>query len=247
MGQRLRLRPKRSLVFILAIALAGSATAQDAAGALSKMPPLDRQWTATDIRAAAAELGSRPPRIEVADFAQLFDRLLDPRVLDVCYDETHLAEVRLEECLAVGEGYLAILAKYIGLLADPQYEATFGALAGQALRWAAAMQDPTERFRGSLDPDQPGYDVRVEGYARAKRGQSQMLQGAVVMLTERNIYSNATRAELATIVADVYPQLEHSLAAPTKSQLKATLRNLAINDPHPDIRAALVSFAPRQQ
>lgn len=244
----MRLRPTRSLVPILALALGASATAQDGAGALSKMPPLDRQWTAIDIRLAAAEVGSRPPKIGVASVAPFFDRVLDRRVLDVCIDQTRLAEIRLQECLAVGEGYFALLAKYLGgLSSDPGYEATFGALAGQTLRWAAAMQSPIESFRRSLNPDQPGYDVRMEGHARARRGQSQMLQGAVTMLTERQTYSNATRTELATILAEVFPTLEHSLEGPVKSQVKATLRNLAKNDPHPEVRAALVSIALRAQ
>ncbi|HYD86950.1 MAG TPA: hypothetical protein VEA80_05720 [Vitreimonas sp.] len=212
----------------------------------SGFPPTDRTWTPLDLPAVGTTLRTAAvtdlPRMS-SPASGVLERLSDPATMSMCRDQSLPAESRMRDCLpafqalvGIGEAYVSALDRDAAF-ADDAMRAAEGLLHG-----ADAMHALMNDFVATLDPNDPSYARRMGGVDQAKRGLTTMLNGAITMLTERHLYSDAARARFAAVIAEVYPRMRVSLTAENRAEFERTLQTLMQNDPDPDVRAALTAL-----
>jgi hypothetical protein len=211
------------------------------------LPSTDRPWTVADIPVVAAALNGSPaanlPSLANSSRPYL-ERLSERGVLDFCRDRSSPIGSRMGPCLSAFQAQVQILGAY-----GPACETNTGRdddcmrVAEALMYGAGVMNQLMEQFIPTIDPNDPTYATRMAGVEQTKQGLTIMVSGAVTMLNERHLYSEAARIRFAAVVAEVYPQVASAFSADARAAFEQSLRDLARSDSSSGIRAALAAFA----
>jgi hypothetical protein len=212
------------------------------------MPATDRLWSAQDYEAAADALrqlnANQLPRSASPASSAVMDRLVDPQNLDFCANHSLPLSTRVSPCTDMLKGAGDVLKLYAAAsikdqsLADDECR-----LLGFLIQAAAMEAGLLDEVIPTLDTSDPTYPVRMAGLKQAKDGLAQVLQGALIALSDRQSLSDAARVHLASILAATFPAMSPELPPLSQTEFEKTLQHFARTDPSANVRAALSGFA----
>jgi hypothetical protein len=212
------------------------------------MPAVDRLWIGDDYAAAARVLqqldASQLPRGASPNSGAVMARLIDPGNLDFCDSSSTPVAARMQPCLTMMKATSDVLKLYYAaFLKDRGFADDMAGVAGYLIEVSASEAGLMDEFLPMLDKNDPSYARRMAGVEQARGGLAEIVQGMLLVASDRQTLSDTARIKLAAIIAASYPRIATQLPPLSKIEFDKTLRRMAQIDPSAGVRAALAPFA----
>jgi hypothetical protein len=176
------------------------------------MPAPDRPWSGEDMIQAQTVLAEldfpQLPRYKSQRSGEVFARMTSAENLKLFSDANLPIEVRTAQSRDYMLGFNQILMRY--MTAFMKQEATDSELVellGATLRSTAAQVERMYELLPSIKPDDPSYEVRMQGVEQVKRGFANVVAGALHTLKECESYRASERAKLLDYMQDTIPSI----------------------------------------
>ena len=127
--------------------------------------------------------------------------------------------------------------------ANATFDAEVGELMSFVLTLSVRLIDTAERFMRSLPPSDPDRATRVQGLEQMKSGLAQAFNGALVTLSERDLYRISVLGQLAKSIADTLPRAFPSLSPSTQQEFCLQVRKMASEETEASLKSTLEGLA----
>jgi hypothetical protein len=211
-------------------------------------PPPDRTWTARDYAAAdkvlrkMMEAGRGLPKYQHATTGALFARMTSSDNLAALSDDSQPLMNRLGEAVEMQGAANRTLKLYIGAVAQGYSDEGVEVMAHQAAMWSR-MLPLTDQFMATLSPSDPKYQVRMEGFAKMRRGVGLFIDGALITMTESRLYGGPALARFARHLKTSLPILVTVLPEERRPLVRKRLTELAAAVGDSQLEAAILELA----
>jgi hypothetical protein len=199
------------------------------------LPALDGNWSPRDYETASRVLADiakddprKLPRYKSKTSGTVFERVLAIHNIELVTKQTSPIGDRFR----LLDGVLAASKKLI--LAYATSSSTTGVydteellLAGSLLRVALLATRLAKEFRASLPADDPLREKRQKGFDQMKLGFSQVVDGALGMLSERQRYRRSECIHLVKALQEVLPQILSDLPPVSQNEVPSRIQALA--------------------
>jgi hypothetical protein len=120
---------------------------------------------------------------------------------------------------------------------------SFDAELAEVLLFVGTVADKTwdfmETFEAGLSPDDPQYEVRMEGFETARGGLALIVGGFLTTLTEKAVYRQEILVDLAKRLRPSFPRMVARLSAESRLEIPIRLDGLVAAETEPELKAAL--------
>ena len=206
---------------------------------------MDRRRVGAGPTALASLPPAELPRYQSERSGDVFAKLTSTESLKLLTDDQLPIQARGQFVLLEINGCATTMKTYLNAYLGGQVGgAEMVELFGAQLRTIVACFDFYDAFRATLDPGDPTYQVRLQGYDQMRSGVSTVLAGASTTLTERSAYRREDLLRLVDYLREVLPVVLPRLAPNTQAEIVKRLINLqnnpALADLQPGLRKLLV-------
>jgi hypothetical protein len=208
------------------------------------VPAVDRPWGGRDYLRTHEVLegldDTELPRLGDPESAPVLERIADPGNLTLQRNRSLPLNVRFQDMGAVMFGANSINKRYlVALLKDPSFADESMHVNGFLVHAVVVQLELVDELLPTLDPGDPTYATRMSGLAQMKQGLAEFVQGALVMLTDRETVSPAARRRFSGILAAQLPTIAAQLPGATRVELRAAFTRLADSEDDPEVKANL--------
>jgi hypothetical protein len=226
------------------------------------LPSLDREWSVEDLVEASAVLqgvsqkdSRQLPRYQSERSGEVFARLIGspPPLLQ---DRSQPVSLRVPKGLEMYDATNRLFKMYVTahllqLTGGSEVVEVYGAV----LRRTTLMIDLVSEFVRTLDKNDPKYPVRMEGLEKWRRALAEIIDGGLIMLTEKYKYRVSERVRLASHMRETFSSIVPELTPGIRTELLARLERMTadpelqdlqpgLNDLHGIVRKALAPRLP---
>lgn len=193
------------------------------------LPAPDRNWLASDLKAAAEVLATlaqkeQLPRFRSRRSGAAFERITADASLDVYRDKTVPLSRRLPDALEHIDASKQILKIYLDAFTRRKVgDSEIIELMGAQLRSTAVMIELLDEFLPTLDRNDPTYPVRMQGLQKMKAGMAQVVQGNLITVTEAQAYRTSERRRLIGYMQSTFPKILPALTEEGRHEALQTL------------------------
>jgi hypothetical protein len=99
----------------------------------------------------------------------------------------------------------------------------------------------TEEFVPTIPKDEK-YETRMAGLAKMKSGLATVLDGAIISLSERSVYSDQSVVKIARGVRDYYPRFISLLPETTKAEFRLKVADMAAREKNSVVKHELIAL-----
>ena len=208
-------------------------------------PAPDRPWTTPDYQVVFRTMQTLPialfPRTKSPKSGVVMDRLTNIDNLSVFFNRSLPLNQRLMLSLDFLDAVNGITKLYLAACnRAPLYADDLLLMQGFMLHATVAQLELVDEFLPTLDKTDPTYPTRIEGLNKMKQGIAQMIQGALISLEERKLYSEQSREEFASTIAATFPNISTHLPALSVIEFKTTLRRIASQETNTSIKSSIM-------
>jgi hypothetical protein len=210
------------------------------------MPPVERRWTKEDLQKAMAvltKLKATPeklPRFQSPQSGEVFAKLLDREAAKLVMENGQSPTEQLVEI----NGYLQPVAAALQLyalaawprrsLAVEQVE-----LAEPLLFMVVHAIREANLFQKSLDPSDPTFRTRQQGFDKMRNGMGQVTLGMFISMGDKVYTQPATRVRLAGILKQYLPAILAELPENVQRDYKGRIARLAERETDEKVKSVL--------
>lgn len=214
------------------------------------VPDFDQRWGAAEMAQAAEVLtrisqadAGQLPRYQSPQSGALFARLTADENLAPYRDTSKPINDRMGAAIEMMQATNQVLKLYVAAL----YSQNVGdreiiELTGGILRISVMMTQLIDEFVPTLDPQDPTWDVRMQGLKRMKQGLSVIFLGNFKMLTEADLYRVSERKRLLGYMQQTYPVLYGALPEASRKQIFSQLETLRDDASLKELKPELTSL-----
>lgn len=218
------------------------------------VPSPDHAWSSADFGKAVTVLAAlgqaeptRLPRLGSKRSGGVFTRLTRIDALGTMKDRSLPPGQRIGTALGVQKAasqllklYLAALGK--GAVAGTDVIETMGAV----LRTAVAFSIPIDEFITTLDKKDASYATRMDGLNQMKKGFGEMADGALISLSERDVFQKDELVRLIAFIDETFPPLmshmRPEMQKSTLARMESLLHSPAMKDLAPNLTPVYVKL-----
>ena len=212
------------------------------------VPASDRLWSADDYQQATKVLQkllnedpTKLPRLSSPRSGRLFSRLVSPENLTLAESMGSGPGPRLQYLAAeLNPGVIEILKIY---MTATNQGTSFDAELAEVLLYVGIVADKTwdsmDIFKAELDPGDPQYEVRMEGFETARGGLALIVGGFLTTFTEKAVYRQEILVDLAKRLRPIFPRMVARLSAESRLEIPIRLDGLVEAETEPELKAAL--------
>jgi hypothetical protein len=212
------------------------------------VPASDRLWSADDYQQAAKALqkllnedSTKLPRLSSPRSGGLFARLVSPENMTLAESMGSGPGPRLNYLGAqLNPGVIEILKIY---MTATNQGTSFDAELAEILLFVGIVADKTwdsmDAFEAELSPDDPQYEVRMEGLETARGGLALIVGGFLTTLTEKTVYRQEILVDLAKRLRPLFPRMVARLSTESRLEIPIRLDSLVEAETEPELKAAL--------
>lgn len=170
------------------------------------------RWTVSDIVAFDSHISSvesnNLPVFNKADTNNQFNIYIRSMRQDFFSDDKLELKVKLDAASAIQNAIKNSLSKYYAAMrAGDGYGLEVSYLFGSILVNANDFYPLLKAYLTSVDQNDPRYSDNITALKQAELGVAQILYGAVISLTETNVYHDSHREVLAKYIAEEAPRI----------------------------------------
>lgn len=211
------------------------------------MPSPDREWSGTEMQAAAAvisKMGAEHPE-QLPHFASLrsgevFASLCSSTVPGMFLNTTLPFRSRFDSALQYFNSLNSINKVYLSRLqAGRGTPRDFVELLGGLLRVTHLMLDLLDEFMSTLPSDDPQRNARMQGLDQMRAGMASIVSGCLTTLTEQSIYPAADRLALIGHLQENLPSILPRLSESARLELVTRIKSMASDDGLRELRPAI--------
>lgn len=209
-------------------------------------PSVERSWKTSDYERFGTALEktkiAKWPRWKKDETGSHVAKFLELEPMDGCVDTSADPEDRFVVCLDMMQAVTNSYQQYaLHFMSSGDLDDETMVLAGALLKVAAAINAAGDDFLATIPADDPTLPVRLEGLDMMKRGQVQMVEGAIMMLESRVSEKSGASLVLAQDLAATLPVILTFMSETTQSRLKEKMQKLTAAETDP---AAKALFSP---
>jgi hypothetical protein len=210
-------------------------------------PSIEKEWTAEDYKSFNNHLDSLPsiayPKITSSKSKALFKKLVSSINQPLLEDKKNPFNERILYCLKLQKNTTEILKKYgTALQNGNKYSNEVCYLMGLTIVNANQLIELADEFIPSLDSNSHDYIVRMKGVEQMKTGLATQFEGALVCITETNIYIDADRTILTEYLVEYGLSLISFLKPSSKEALKLKLQKVIKEEANKKIKIQLTKL-----
>ena len=195
-------------------------------------PDPGRIWSGTDLNRAAEILTSlsqedfnKLPRYN-SESGEIFARLIDRKNLNLSRNKSLPLEQRLSDLIAQMEATATMLQLYLtaqnrGINSTNEMVELMGSM----LRISEVVLQVSDEALLSLDPSDPTYSSRMEGFEKVKSGITTIVAGGVTTLSENHIYQVPELKRMSLHLEQTLPQILPHLSEASRTETLVRLRS----------------------
>ncbi len=210
-------------------------------------PADDRPWTSaemTKVQKVLTDLAKKDsrqlPRYRSERSGKVFARLTDDENLGLARNATFPLSVRLSEILTYSKEFGAISKVYMAAFAEQHIGGReMVELTAHLFRVMVAITDVVDEYLPTIPKDDPDYSGRMAGFERMKQGAATSVNGALILLTERDAYSAPDRVRFAELVTPTLPLLVRRLKPGSRAEMVQTLETMNTDPKLKELQPAL--------
>jgi hypothetical protein len=211
------------------------------------MPPVDRPWSAKDFGMAYSEILTRSqrdpgqlPRYQSPRSGAIFARMTAVENLEPFKDKSKPLDTRIPQ----GLEYYKTLPNLVRIYAGAHEKGAVGdseiiELTGHMLRGSVVLLGLIDEFLSTVDKNDGKYANRMKGLALLKQGISTTLSGALVMLTEAQLYRASERIRLIGYLTETLPDLFGGMTPVDRANLVGQIQKFNNETRSADLQPAL--------
>lgn len=215
------------------------------------LPAQDRDWSGDDmvkaerILASLSEKGYRQlPRYRSERSGEMFARLTSAQNLDLFQNRSLPLDARFPQALNYFQASNQVFKLYlVGFLKKDVRDSELVELMGSQFRSTAAILELVDEFWPTIKPDDPKYQVRMQGLDQMKRGLASVVAGGLQTLTERENYRGGELVRLVGYMQETFPLILPRLPPGARTESLLRLEKMqedpALRDLQPGLRELL--------
>jgi hypothetical protein len=215
------------------------------------VPAADRTWNPLDFESAvkalsslAAQNASLLPRLGSSKSGQLFDGMAVTNNWGIVLNNT----LPIDQRFPILMGYTDGINKLLKIYSAPSYRGeSFDAELVELIKRELDLLPVTfllaEEFLASVPADDPKKPVREEGLRKMVNGFTEMVDGALVCLTESKYFRASERIRLANHLTVVMPSIFARLPRLTRMEMPGRIEKMAAVEQNAELKRALQALA----
>lgn len=210
------------------------------------MPPVERRWTREDLQKAVAVLTKlkptpeKLPRFQSPQSGEVFAKLLDREAAKLVMENGQSPPEQIVEI----NGYLQPIAGALQIYAMAAWPRRSLAveqveLAEPMLFLVVHVIREANLFQKSLDPSDPTYRTRQQGFDKMRSGMGQVVVGLLVSMGDKVYSQPATRVRLAGILKEYLPAILAELPDTLQRDYRGRIVRLAERETDSQVKDVL--------
>ncbi|WP_166831012.1 hypothetical protein [Thalassoroseus pseudoceratinae] len=211
------------------------------------LPAPDREWIGSEFTGIAAIIGqlaqrdaTQLPRYQSPKSGDVFARLVSTENLEFYRNSQVPMQQRMPASLAHTQGLNTVFWNYLSLSAQQSgLSGEIVELAGAQMQLSLVIRELATELLPQLDPNDPTYPVRMEGYNRMKKGFAMTFTGCLQMLSETDRYEMKDLKRLLTHVQATLPQMMPHLSEGSQLENLVSIEKLIENPELEELRPEL--------
>lgn len=207
--------PARVFWALLLVALPASAAPAANRLVVQGVPAPSRQWMGADYR-ATFDLLSRGtvtlPRLADSEEREIFTRLVNLENVSFSRNRTLPLNTRINDLMQVIAAANGITKLYAArVIAGEPLHAELAQLVGFSLHLTSAMLEIVDELLPTLPRDET-FAVRMDGLRKVRSSTETIFRGAILSLSEREVYDAQDIATMLSALVAVSPKLKEAFS-----------------------------------